>query len=58
MVRQIDQASDEHARSQVRPAALAMLTVGCLGLCANLFMAVFGFIDDWMAPLSSIGEKE
>ncbi|HTU22524.1 MAG TPA: hypothetical protein VMG10_31085 [Gemmataceae bacterium] len=42
----------ERARSLVKAPAIVLLVAGALGLCFNLFFAGFGFIDEFVTPLS------
>jgi hypothetical protein len=55
---QEDPAAYERARRLVRAPAIAMLTLGCVGLISNLLVAGFGYVDDFVSPLSSTGQRE
>src|SRR5262249_24041102 len=54
----IDHDAYERARQSVRTPGRIMLALGCLGLFPNLFMAGFGYVDDFVTPLASSSKKQ
>jgi predicted RNA-binding Zn-ribbon protein involved in translation (DUF1610 family) len=50
---QIDSKQVERARNLVKGPAIVLLVVGFLGLVFNLFVAGFGYVDEFITPLSS-----
>lgn len=49
----VDVQHASRARNLVKAPAIALLVTGALGLCFNLFVAGFGFIDEFVTPLTS-----
>ncbi|MFO0927359.1 MAG: hypothetical protein U0736_10010 [Gemmataceae bacterium] len=45
------------AQTRVKPAAVALIVTGFLGLFFNLFIAVFGYIDEFVTPLSTSSKE-
>jgi hypothetical protein len=43
----------ERARALVKPPALALLAAGIVGLIFNLVVAAFGYVDEFVTPLST-----
>jgi hypothetical protein len=48
-----DAGASERALALVRGPALAVLIAGTIGLFCNLFMAGFGYVDEFVTPLST-----
>lgn len=45
------------ARARVKPAAVALIVTGFLGLFFNLFIAGFGYVDEFVTPLSTSSKE-
>lgn len=46
------------AKTMVKAPATALMVMGLLGLPGNLFMAAFGFVDGFVAPLTTQSQAE
>ncbi|HJT78087.1 MAG TPA: hypothetical protein VJ739_12860 [Gemmataceae bacterium] len=49
----LDPRQVERARALVRPPAVALLAAGIVGLLFNLVVAGFGYVDEFVTPLST-----
>jgi hypothetical protein len=47
----------ERARALVKGPAIALLVAGFVGLIFNVFVAGFGFVDEFVTPLSTDGQQ-